>query len=732
MKDFSWNKTKTIFTAILIVGFTTTLFAQQVPATEKRYVRIGSLQSRFSAYGAERGWNNSYYEGMIWPADYNKQDNAVIEMATYAVDDFTDAFGRHWDKYGIYLGEAYVAPASAAPGVSLFPVELKQTSKYPAPQVYVDGLDVMAPYAEDIDEVDPDIIADRIISNVVNTSMGLTIDRKIYAFSQQYHDNYFIKVYTLTNTGNIDYDDEIELQTPLKGLRFGWGVRYAVCYEGAYTFDGAQSYGKHTWVTRRGEDYADHMNESITESNSIVDWLRAAFAWTGQSSTTVYDNIGAPNIRGLGRLASPQHAGTVIIHVDKSATDKSDDPNQPAVLGWHAGDSHRPNLGSLNDETAMVGLYNMLSGNPYKGLGSPSERFYEENCPTITSKVDPFTIHNDGGGTHIWIAYGPFDLQHGESITIVEAEGVSGLSREMCETIGRRWKQAYDNPSDTGPFTLPDNSTTTDKDFYKNSWVYTGWDSIMQTFGRAKRTYDLNFDIPQPPAPPAIVEINSGGDQISVKWVPSDSENDADFGGYRVFRAVGKPDTVFTEIFACGKDTDHPEIVNEYNDKSPVRGFAYYYYIEAFNDGSNNTTGQANPTGPLHSSHFYTKTTEPAFLQRKAGDSLKEIIVVPNPYNIKARDLNYPKEENKIAFLDVPAYCTIKIYTERGDLIKTIHHSDGSGDEYWDLTTSTRQLIVSGIYIAYFEVSQDYRDPETNELLYKKGANTYRKFAIVR
>ena len=254
----------------------------------------------------------------------------------------------------------------------------------------------------------------------------------------------------------------------------------------------------------------------------------------------------------------------------------------------------------------------------------------------------------------------------------------------------------------------------------------------MKTFGRAKRNYDLDFQIPQSPMPPPVVEINSGGDRIRIDWVASESESQADFGGYRIFRSVGKPDTTFTEIYACGKGTDNPEIVHSYEDTSPVRGFAYYYYIEAFNDGSNNTSGVANPTGSLHSSRFYTRTTEPAYLQRQAGKSIKDVLVVPNPYNLKARDLNYFKEENKIAFLNVPAFCRIKIFTERGDLIKTIDHNDGSGDEYWNLTTSSRQIVVSGIYIAYFEVTNDYHDPQTGVLLYKKGENGYRKFAIVR
>ncbi|MCD6081471.1 fibronectin, partial [candidate division WOR-3 bacterium] len=74
----------------------------------------------------------------------------------------------------------------------------------------------------------------------------------------------------------------------------------------------------------------------------------------------------------------------------------------------------------------------------------------------------------------------------------------------------------------------------------------------------------------------------------------------------------------------------------------------------------------------------------------------------------------------------------IRIYTERGDLIKTIVHDDGSGDEAWESVTSSRQLVVSGVYIAHFEVTRDYYDPETGELLYKKGDQAIRKFIIIR
>jgi hypothetical protein len=696
------------------------LQAQVSGSLEKR-ISIGSLQSHFTAYGAERAWNNTWYAGIDWPADYLKQDNAVIERSWLAADNFTDVDEKNWEKYGIYISAGYV-------GESLFPVVHNQVAKIQFPTVIVDGVDINSIIAEEVDSVDATIIPDRIVTNIVNTSMGLTMQRRIYAFSQQYHDNYFIKEYTFTNTGNIDYDDDIELNADLNGVRVSWGVRYSVCRDGAEKYDNQQSWGKYTWVSRRGEDYPAHAGEQITEANPIVDWLRCGFAWSGQSDRRPdWDNIGAPDKDGNGRLAAPQHAGIVTIHVDRSWADSTDDPNQPAVLGWHAGDTY-PSIGDMQDVTPMIQLYDMMSGNPHGGANNGgTNRFYEDNTSSITDPVSPWAIHGDGGGTNIWIAYGPFDIPFGESIRIIEAEAVNGINRELCNEIGARWLEAFKDPSDTGPFDLPPGmGTTSDKDIYKNSWFYTGVDSILETFGRAKRNFDLSYLIPQPPLPPAYVEITSGGDRINISWQASESENEPDFAGYKIFRAVGKADTTYEEIYRGDKG------ILSYDDTSPIRGFAYYYYVVAFNDGSNNTTGEANPTGELISGRFYTQTTEPAFLRREAGKFLKDIRVVPNPYNIKARDLNYPEEEDKIGFYNIPAFCTIKIFTERGDLIETLEHTDGSGDEYWNSITSSRQTVVSGLYIAYFEVTRDYYDPETGALLYKKGDNTFKKFIIIR
>ena len=84
---------------------------------------------------------------------------------------------------------------------------------------------------------------------------------------------------------------------------------------------------------------------------------------------------------------------------------------------------------------------------------------------------------------------------------------------------------------------------------------------------------------------------------------------------------------------------------------------------------------------------------------------MNDIRVVPNPYNISAsKELGYGDLAlNRLYFFNIPGKCNIKIYSELGELVETIEHTDGSGDQAWDSLTSSGQIVVSGIYIAVIE-----------------------------
>ena len=264
-------------------------------------------------------------------------------------------------------------------------------------------------------------------------------------------------------------------------------------------------------------------------------------------------------------------------------------------------------------------------------------------------------------------------------------------------------------------------SDISDANRYKNLWVFTGLDSLIQTFKRARENYLSGFTMAaQPPLAPALFEVNSGGDRIALSWT-SEAETTPGFSGYQITRLKFRPDTtVFMYSLDDGKiiDVDNtvakiwelPPGTTTLEDMTANRGFDYYYYLQAYDDGSNND-GKI-----LYSSVFLTRTNSPAFLRRPPG-TLTDIRIVPNPYNLKTLQYGEPGKD-RIMFLNIPPICTIRIFTERGDLIKTIEHTDGSGDEAWNSVTSSRQVVVSGLYIAHFETPD--------------GESAIRKFVIIR
>ncbi|HXG00506.1 MAG TPA: hypothetical protein VNL69_06960, partial [Bacteroidota bacterium] len=130
----------------------------------------------------------------------------------------------------------------------------------------------------------------------------------------------------------------------------------------------------------------------------------------------------------------------------------------------------------------------------------------------------------------------------------------------------------------------------------------------------------------------------------------------------------------------------------------------------------------------LTSNRLYGQAFDAAKLKRQAGPpitsgQLSAVRIVPNPFILESNQALRlgpgDTQRNVIAFYNIPGYCTIKIYTELGELIRTIEHNDGSGDATWNLITSSDQLIVSGVYIAVIE------DTRT-------GGRAIQKFVVIR
>ncbi|MFV1981564.1 MAG: hypothetical protein ACC655_10455, partial [Rhodothermia bacterium] len=282
--------------------------------------------------------------------------------------------------------------------------------------------------------------------------------------------------------------------------------------------------------------------------------------------------------------------------------------------------------------------------------------------------------------------YGPYTLGPGESVRIVIAEAVSGLSREANIAVGKAYKESGAN--DAIAISYNGSSMT------KNEWVFTSRDSLFQTFRRAIANFESGYKIPPAPAPPSFLEVNGGGDRISLLWDSYPEEPLPD--RWEVYRARGRFDSTYTLVF-----TGAPSETT-YDDTTPIRGIDYYYYVSAVRDGSSNDGTGLTPAGrELRSSRYYSQTFVPTRLKRQAGEALADIRIVPNPFNISSSpDVRFPDQTDKLAFFNIPGQSTIEIYTELGELVDRIEHTDGSGDAFWDHTTSSRQVVVSGVYIA--------------------------------
>lgn len=654
----------------------------------KKWLSAGSYHNWYSAVGSEaesQGFVGNQQDGARWPGIYQYTDTQAWKGLWIGATNVTDA-GVTYPFRVVHAGPRVTGENE------FFPVQFEMVSKYPPTDVIVDGFlsESLAPMAND--RVDPSIPANRMIINRVNTLLGLTMERRILQFEQQYHDNYHIIEYTLTNTGNTDADAEIEKpDQTLTDVIFFLQWRWSVARESRYVIGNATGWGINTMV----DTWGDGDQENLPSPGEPV---RAQYAWHGffPNRDVSYNNIGGPILPEavpttyisatdtLGRLAGYQFVGAATLHADTSPTDPTDDPSQPSTMTWIGSDDTFQSQNSAFNPTKMENEYAIMSS----GYRTPSHAYAVEPSG-LSGWVDPTADPALGtpGGFSAAQGFGPYTLAPGESIRIVMAEAVSGLSRAAANEIGRQYKLSDADDEALIEYEVDGQVHS----MTKNEWVLTGRDSLYQTFLRADANYESGYGIPPSPAPPSVLNVNSGGDRINLSWEYPAEEPLPD--GFEIYRAANAFDSTYTLIASVGPSE------TEYDDTTPIRGIDYYYYVLAVNEGNTDGTG-LTPTGvPLRSSRYATQTYVPANLKRPPVSDMSQIRIVPNPFNLgSSPSVRWPDQTDKLGFLNIPGEARIEIYTELGELVDTIEHTDGSGDEFWDHTTSARQLVASGIY----------------------------------
>ncbi len=538
------------------------------------------------------------------------------------------------------------------------------------PSIIVDGI-TQFPVAFDPDgnqfTVDPNLVPDGMLEAFWTDPMGVSFHERRYAWTHPDYDAIMICEVSITNTGDCNYDLD-GLEKPGQNLTDFWlGVKHNL-----------------------GDAY-DWTDFGTTERyNGEVDWLldydpekRYYWTWDGDANDIPgddqFDPRGGPIGTGqadipTGEFTAPEVCGIAFIYISDGPENAgaNDNPNQPATFRY----IEYKDLKSPVQGDPMEEAWNWITGEDGKAMYQDgfSDNPYQ-TVPLSQPHYEPV------------FGVGPYNLAPNDSIKIVLCFAVGSISEVRAIELGDKVKK--------GEITLAEAK----KEIYE-----TGRDDLFAKFDLARLLYlEDNLRAPYLPDPPNNLEMTSGPKEASIEWDPVDGADK-----YRVYRAIGGIDN--GRIYELLLETTETSFV----DQGLARGQNYFYYVTAVE-------------GDLESSHFFNRAQREVVPFRAPEETAgwqDKVRVVPNPINVKGNTykvgsefqpvphnstgFNYDggnKEQNTMLFVNLPAACTIKVYTSTGDLIKTLEHTSGSGDEKWaPVLTDDNVYPASGVYFYTIEV----------------------------
>jgi hypothetical protein len=674
-----------IFASLCIFFMTFSAEFAMAGGTSEMFMRIGRLWVTAGNDGAEGfssnvGWPGGLYADNGWQSWNVKKFGTVAGCKNFVGPNGTTY--SHWTS-GAHRTHDYTYEPFWKDQTNLMqvlPVDMVLYQRWEQPNVYVNGANIVIDGGEnfvrahkDNVAVDPDLITERAVKSTWRYTMGVECVQWMYAYSTPVHEDYVLRDTWLTNNGKVYGHEPFNSDD--------WPVK-----EWNHILDG-QPIEDFWWetnvqarVSNMGDSFSfgsrDAEGEFITPlADEGLDTPMFLF-YDGDHKDDGINDWGDPSVdERWVKLLSPAYVAFGALYADKSATDHTNDLDQPKYT-------------SVVEER-----FNDL-GKTYMTMPEQYNAIFQEDVHfplnTPARDIDP-SIQRPCA----YQCFGPYDLNFNDSIHIIHVLAANGINQKLCYEYGVAAKKA----DFQGP--IMDEI---------EALVKTGRDSLMNTISAAnwnvrgdKGGKDM-YDTPDAPRPPANFWVASDGARIKVSWSdeprtdPDFDTGVSDFEGYRVYRAIGRSDSLYHLMY------DGTE--NVFYDTDVTTGFQYYYYVVAYDNGTQNWE---NPGVKLESGRFYCWTgwaptgVSPASASISSASDMENIRVVPNPYSMAGK--TFPGEPDQILFAGLPAECTITIYTINGDIVHKIEHTDGSGTEEWNLRTEFNQYIVSDVY--FYTVKSD-------------------------
>lgn len=367
------------------------------------------------------------------------------------------------------------------------------------------------------------------------------------------------------------------------------------------------------------------------------------YSWDDTPNFSIPNDIG--NFwEAAGELRTTGYSGFSFLYADPA----SDNRPQPSNVFWAQ---------LLNNESFLTiqsssaqSLYNILSG---------TDKSLQANAG---DHLTPFML----------MSAGPYSLAPGAAIKIVVAEAVNGIPLEKA-LLG----------------------------LSSQSLLHFGLDSLSSSVDRAKILYQNNYQVAAVPPPSPEIDIYSlpSNQTIAVTWSPIEDfwsnplSGKSDFKEYKVYRSDRSYIGPFTMIRRIDpkRSTDRTRFYDSENnkwvfeDQTISLGAGYFYAVT-----SSDSAGKES---------WLTNRNETAITAtRNPADNTLNVKVFPNPFK-EVSGFPTSGTENFIVFSNLPAVCTIRIYTTSGELVRTLDHDNpNSGEEVWDQLTDARQRTSPGIY----------------------------------
>jgi len=430
---------------------------------------------------------------------------------------------------------------------------------------------------------------------------GFWITLKTYSFTNQNHDDYVINHMNIQYTRNWEYEDD-NPDIPPQILD---NVYFSLWYMLQPSRAGTKEILGHRWGEDAYDDWVDWESRAPTipsDLDAVRPEMILGYGWDGDEDDVVqleaggqyFNDTGDPSFthEQKGQFLSYQYPGYTLLHADTAPSDGTDDASQPhSILVSSQYEFWNQNFGGMN-------AYDFISSGEM------------QHPPDWQAAGNSHWKRGDDLVNGI----GPYSFSEGEDIDIVWAVGVGGIPWDSTVTKGAEWLSWYRGE----PGATFDNEA-------KRDYIRQGLDSLHENLSHARWAWDrisTGEPIPTPPRAPDLA-VTTGEEYVHLSWedlsgIPDAVTGVPDLAGYRIFRKslsslinyeeaefglglnyemiadVGPDETEYFDYGAL------PHSGEELND--------WFYYVVAYDDGSQNTTG-LYPGQSLESSHYANRHT---------------------------------------------------------------------------------------------------------------------------